>query len=348
MPPGESEHDVKHAGETARRPSRVNFAAFPAILCGEVRDTGNAEPNAAGRELHTRVAGCRFTAESETLQRVQPRIGLRCGPSIRPELWHRRCRTIPFRPNGSRCGRVSGIESLNSHGTSTEAEMPGRLDETRPFLPVNIALLTVSTPATRRGSLGQHARRLPTRPGTASRRAYRARRFRRRSSRQLRAWIADPADRRRDRDRRHRRHRPRRHPGGVSQRLRKGDRRVRRAVPLAQLSTIGTSTIQSRATAGVAGGTYLFALPGSPSACRDAWAGHPRPPARQPLPPVQFRRADAAIAGAQDGIVQELRAPCDADSEAGSGCGHCSPQPPLACSISELSSAPTSTMNAPR
>jgi len=34
---------------------------------------------------------------------------------------------------------------------------------------------------------------------------------------------------------------------------------------------IGTSTIQSRATAGLAGGTYLFALPGSPSACRDAW-----------------------------------------------------------------------------
>jgi molybdenum cofactor biosynthesis protein B len=35
--------------------------------------------------------------------------------------------------------------------------------------------------------------------------------------------------------------------------------------------TIGASTIQSRATAGLAGGTYLFALPGSPSACRDAW-----------------------------------------------------------------------------
>ena len=34
---------------------------------------------------------------------------------------------------------------------------------------------------------------------------------------------------------------------------------------------IGTSTIQSRAIAGVAGGTYLFALPGSPSACKDAW-----------------------------------------------------------------------------
>lgn len=34
---------------------------------------------------------------------------------------------------------------------------------------------------------------------------------------------------------------------------------------------VGTSTIQSRATAGVAGGTYLFAVPGSPGACRDAW-----------------------------------------------------------------------------
>ncbi len=34
---------------------------------------------------------------------------------------------------------------------------------------------------------------------------------------------------------------------------------------------IKTSTIQSRAAAGVAGGTYLFALPGSPGACKDAW-----------------------------------------------------------------------------
>ena len=36
---------------------------------------------------------------------------------------------------------------------------------------------------------------------------------------------------------------------------------------------IGTSTIQSRATAGVAGATYIFCLPGSPGACRDAWDG---------------------------------------------------------------------------
>ncbi len=36
---------------------------------------------------------------------------------------------------------------------------------------------------------------------------------------------------------------------------------------------IGTSTMQSRALGGVAMGTYLFALPGSPSACRDGWQG---------------------------------------------------------------------------
>lgn len=36
---------------------------------------------------------------------------------------------------------------------------------------------------------------------------------------------------------------------------------------------IGTSTIQSRAMAGVADGTYLFALPGSSGACKDAWDG---------------------------------------------------------------------------
>jgi molybdenum cofactor biosynthesis protein B len=36
---------------------------------------------------------------------------------------------------------------------------------------------------------------------------------------------------------------------------------------------IKTSTMQSRATAGVANGTYLFALPGSPGACKDGWDG---------------------------------------------------------------------------
>ncbi len=36
---------------------------------------------------------------------------------------------------------------------------------------------------------------------------------------------------------------------------------------------IGTSTVQSRACGGVAAGTYIFCLPGSPGACKDAWHG---------------------------------------------------------------------------
>ncbi|MFE3837373.1 molybdenum cofactor biosynthesis protein B [Pseudogemmobacter sonorensis] len=42
---------------------------------------------------------------------------------------------------------------------------------------------------------------------------------------------------------------------------------------IVSMQKIGTSAVQSRATGGVAGGTYLFALPGSPGACRDAWDG---------------------------------------------------------------------------
>ena len=40
---------------------------------------------------------------------------------------------------------------------------------------------------------------------------------------------------------------------------------------IVSMQKIGTSAVQSRACAGVAGGTYLFALPGSPGACRDGW-----------------------------------------------------------------------------
>lgn len=40
---------------------------------------------------------------------------------------------------------------------------------------------------------------------------------------------------------------------------------------MVSIKKIGTSAVQSRATGGVAGGTYLFALPGSPGACRDGW-----------------------------------------------------------------------------
>lgn len=40
---------------------------------------------------------------------------------------------------------------------------------------------------------------------------------------------------------------------------------------IVSMQKIGTSAVQSRATGGVAHGTYLFALPGSPGACKDAW-----------------------------------------------------------------------------
>lgn len=40
---------------------------------------------------------------------------------------------------------------------------------------------------------------------------------------------------------------------------------------IVSMEKIGTSAVQSRATGGVSNGTYLFALPGSPGACKDAW-----------------------------------------------------------------------------
>jgi len=43
------------------------------------------------------------------------------------------------------------------------------------------------------------------------------------------------------------------------------------AFHLVSHAKIGSSTIQSRATAGVANSTFIFCLPGSPGACRDAW-----------------------------------------------------------------------------
>ena len=52
---------------------------------------------------------------------------------------------------------------------------------------------------------------------------------------------------------------------------------------IVSMQKIGTSAVQSRACGGVAGGTYLFALPGSPGACRDAWDG-------LSVSPLQFRR----------------------------------------------------------
>jgi molybdopterin adenylyltransferase len=150
--------------------------------------------------------------------------------------------------------------------------MPGRLDETRPFLPVNIALLTVSD--TRTPADDRSGDTLAERTEAAGH-CIAARTIVRDDfdaiAGQLRAWMADPE---------------------IDVVIATGGTGVtgRDVTPEAfqsvyekeitgfgelfrwlSFAKIGTSTIQSRATAGVAGGTYLFALPGSPSACRDAW-----------------------------------------------------------------------------
>jgi len=147
-----------------------------------------------------------------------------------------------------------------------------RIDEARPFLPVNVAILTVSD--TRTETNDKSGATLVELAGKAGHRVV-ARAIVRDDKAaivgQLKAWIADPA---------------------VDVVISTGGTGVtgRDVTPEAFQSVfekeisgfgelfrwlsyqkVGTSTIQSRATGGVAGGTYLFALPGSPGACRDGW-----------------------------------------------------------------------------
>ncbi len=63
---------------------------------------------------------------------------------------------------------------------------------------------------------------------------------------------------------------------------------------IVSMQKIGTSAVQSRATAGVAQGTYLFALPGQPGACKDAWDEILAQAARLSSPSLQFCRNHAA------------------------------------------------------
>ena len=148
----------------------------------------------------------------------------------------------------------------------------GKIDETRPFIPVNIAVLTVSD--TRSEADDKSGQTLIDRVKEAGH-TLAARAIVKDDTdaivAKLKAWIADP---------------------GIDVVIATGGTGVtgRDVTPEAfaavyekeiagfgelfrmlSYQKIGTSTIQSRATAGVAGGTYLFALPGSPGACRDGW-----------------------------------------------------------------------------
>ena len=150
--------------------------------------------------------------------------------------------------------------------------MPGRIDETVAFRPLRIAVLTVSDsrgPADDRSG-DTLAKRLTTAGHELAARTI-VRDDRAAIVAQLRRWIADP---------------------GVEVVIATGGTGVtghdvtpealaevaEKRIPgfgelfrMLSYAKIGTSTLQSRADAGVAQGTYIFCLPGSPGACRDGW-----------------------------------------------------------------------------
>jgi molybdenum cofactor biosynthesis protein B len=148
----------------------------------------------------------------------------------------------------------------------------GKIDESRTFIPVRIAILTVSD--TRDAESDRSGATLVERAKSAGHEVV-AKEIvaddRSAIEAKLRAWIEDP---------------------GVDVVISTGGTGVtgRDVTPEAfeavydkpipgfgelfrmlSFESIGTSTIQSRATAGVANGTFLFALPGSTGACKDGW-----------------------------------------------------------------------------
>jgi molybdopterin adenylyltransferase len=150
--------------------------------------------------------------------------------------------------------------------------MPGSIDETVPFVPVRIAVLTVSD--TRDASNDTSGDALAQRIAGAGH-VLAARNLLRDDrdaiAAQLRRWIADP------------------HidvvisTGGTGLTGRDVTVEAFRSVFEKEIdgfsalfhqvsfASVGTSTIQSRACAGVSAGTYLFALPGSTGAVKDGW-----------------------------------------------------------------------------
>jgi molybdenum cofactor biosynthesis protein B len=150
----------------------------------------------------------------------------------------------------------------------------GRIDESRPFIPVNIAVLTVSDTRTlETDTSGQTlvdrltgaGHRLADRSIVKDEAPAIAARFR--------AWITDPqvdvvistggtGVTGRDVT-----------PEAFARVIEKDIPGFGELFRFLSYQKIGTSTIQSRAMAGVAGGTYLFALPGSSGAVKDAWDG---------------------------------------------------------------------------
>jgi molybdenum cofactor biosynthesis protein B len=147
-----------------------------------------------------------------------------------------------------------------------------KLDDSRPFLPVNIAVLTVSDTRTLDDDKsGRTLAEMIERDGhvVAARKIVRDEQAA--IAAQLRSWIADPkidvvistggtGVTGRDVT-----------PEAFQSVFEKEISGFGEMFRMISFQKVGTSALQSRATGGVAGGTYLFALPGSPSACRDGW-----------------------------------------------------------------------------
>ncbi|SEN26579.1 molybdenum cofactor biosynthesis protein B [Pseudorhodobacter antarcticus] len=147
-----------------------------------------------------------------------------------------------------------------------------RIDDTKPFIPVRIAVLTVSdTRQTHDDKSGDTLVARLTGAGHTLAARHILPDERAQIADQLRAWCADPAID------------VILSTGGTGLTGRDVTVEAHRDVyekeieafatifTLISMQKIGTSAVQSRATGGVANGTYLFALPGSPGACRDAW-----------------------------------------------------------------------------
>jgi len=147
-----------------------------------------------------------------------------------------------------------------------------RIDDTRPFHPVRIAVLAVSDT---RGLSEDKSGAVLVERLTAAGHTLAARHIlpdeREEIAEQLRVWVQDPAID------------VILTTGGTGLTGRDVTVEAHRDVyekeieafatvfTMVSMQKIGTSAVQSRATGGVANGTYLFALPGSSGACRDAW-----------------------------------------------------------------------------
>ena len=180
------------------------------------------------------------------------------------------CLRLATRRTSARLPNCDRNQNLNSTGK----EAMSRIDDSRDFIPVRIAVLTVSDTRSldedRSGDV--LAARIEEAGHVLVHRAI-VRDERADIAAQLRAWIADPGiDAIIS-------------TGGTGLTGRDVTVEAHRDVyekeidafatvfTLISMEKIGTSAVQSRACGGVAGGTYLFALPGSPGACKDGWDG---------------------------------------------------------------------------